>query len=60
VSALLAIGPFVLGVALGAAVETVVPEDIFTRYLGGTRLLGLLAAPRAAAMCAPAAAMPIR
>lgn len=33
-----------LGVLLGAAVETFVPEDVFTRYLGGTSLLGLLAA----------------
>jgi uncharacterized membrane protein YraQ (UPF0718 family) len=29
---------------LGAAVETVVPEDNFTRYLGGSNLPGLLAA----------------
>jgi uncharacterized membrane protein YraQ (UPF0718 family) len=33
-----------LGVVLGAAVETFIPEDVFTRYLGGSSLLGLLAA----------------
>jgi hypothetical protein len=32
-------------VLLGAAVETFVLEDTFTRYLGGTNLPGLLAAP---------------
>jgi uncharacterized membrane protein YraQ (UPF0718 family) len=34
----------VLGVLLGAAIETFVPEHLFTRYLGGASLLGLLAA----------------
>ena len=39
------LGPWMLvGVLLGAAVETFVPEDTFTHYLGGTSLLGLLAA----------------
>ena len=39
------LGPWMLvGVVLGAAIETFVPEDTFTRYLGGTSLLGLLAA----------------
>ena len=33
-----------LGVVLGAAVETFIPEDTFTQYLGGSSLLGLLAA----------------
>jgi uncharacterized membrane protein YraQ (UPF0718 family) len=33
-----------LGVLLGAAVETFIPEDTFTHYLGGSSLLGLLAA----------------
>ncbi len=33
-----------LGVLLGAAVETFVPERTFTQYLGGASLLGLLAA----------------
>ena len=33
-----------LGVVLGAAVETFIPEDLFTRYLGGTSLLGPVAA----------------
>jgi hypothetical protein len=34
----------VVGVLLGAAVETFVPEETFTHYLGGASLLGLLAA----------------
>jgi uncharacterized membrane protein YraQ (UPF0718 family) len=34
----------VLGVLLGAAIETFVPEDVFTQYLGGASLVGLLAA----------------
>lgn len=34
----------VLGVLLGAAIETFVPERLFTQYLGGASLLGLLAA----------------
>lgn len=39
------LGPWMLaGVLLGAAIETFVPERIFTHYLGGTSLLGLLAA----------------
>jgi uncharacterized membrane protein YraQ (UPF0718 family) len=39
------LGPWmVVGVVLGAAVETFIPEDVFTRYLGGTSLLGLAAA----------------
>jgi uncharacterized membrane protein YraQ (UPF0718 family) len=33
-----------LGVLLGAAVETFVPERMFTQFLGGASLLGLLAA----------------
>jgi uncharacterized protein len=33
-----------LGVLLGAAIETFVPEHVFTQYLGGASLLGLLAA----------------
>lgn len=43
--ALRELGPWMLfGVVLGAAIETVVPEETFTHYLGGTSLLGLLAA----------------
>jgi uncharacterized membrane protein YraQ (UPF0718 family) len=39
------LGPWMLvGMLLGAAVETFAPEDTFTHYLGGTSLLGLLAA----------------
>jgi uncharacterized membrane protein YraQ (UPF0718 family) len=39
------LGPWMLlGVVLGAAVETFIPEDTFTHYLGGTSLLGLGAA----------------
>jgi len=39
------LGPWMLfGVVLGAAIETFVPEETFTHYLGGTSLLGLLAA----------------
>jgi uncharacterized protein len=39
------LGPWmVVGVLLGAAVETFVPEETFTHYLGGASLLGLLAA----------------
>jgi len=39
------LGPWMIaGVVLGAAIETFVPEETFTRYLGGTSLLGLLAA----------------
>lgn len=34
----------VLGVVLGAAIETFVPEHLFTQYLGGASLVGLLAA----------------
>jgi uncharacterized membrane protein YraQ (UPF0718 family) len=34
----------VLGVLLGAAIETFVPERLFTQYLGGASLVGLLAA----------------
>jgi uncharacterized membrane protein YraQ (UPF0718 family) len=34
----------VLGVLLGAAIETFVPEHLLTQYLGGASLLGLLAA----------------
>lgn len=34
----------VLGVLLGAAIETFVPEHLFTQYLGGASLVGLLAA----------------
>lgn len=33
-----------VGVLLGAAIETFVPEHLFTQYLGGASLLGLLAA----------------
>ena len=32
------------GVLLGTAVETFIPEDTFTHYLGGSSLLGLVAA----------------
>jgi uncharacterized membrane protein YraQ (UPF0718 family) len=32
------------GIVLGALVETYVPEDVFTHYLGGASLVGLLAA----------------
>jgi uncharacterized membrane protein YraQ (UPF0718 family) len=32
------------GVLLGAAVETFIPEDMFTHYLGGSSVLGLVAA----------------
>jgi uncharacterized membrane protein YraQ (UPF0718 family) len=39
------LGPWmVVGVLLGAAVETFAPEETFTHYLGGASLLGLLAA----------------
>jgi len=39
------LGPWMLcGVVLGAAIETFVPEETFAHYLGGTSLLGLLAA----------------
>jgi uncharacterized protein len=39
------IGPWMLaGVLLGAAAETFVPEEEFSRFLGGASLLGLLAA----------------
>ena len=39
------LGPWMLfGVVFGAAIETFVPEETFTHYLGGTSLLGLLAA----------------
>lgn len=39
------IGPWMLaGVLLGAAVETFVPEEVFSHFLGGASLLGLLAA----------------
>ncbi|MGI8824974.1 MAG: permease [Chloroflexota bacterium] len=39
------VGPWiVVGVVVGAAVETFVPEHVFTQYLGGASLLGLLAA----------------
>jgi uncharacterized membrane protein YraQ (UPF0718 family) len=39
------LGPWLLlGVTLGAAVETFIPEGTFTHYLGGTSLLGLGAA----------------
>ena len=39
------VGPWMIfGVVLGAAIETFVPEETFTHYLGGTSLLGLLAA----------------
>jgi len=39
------LGPWMLvGVMLGAAIETFVPEETFTHYLGGTSLFGLLAA----------------
>jgi hypothetical protein len=31
-----------LGVLLGAAVETFIPEETFTHYLGGTSVLGHL------------------
>lgn len=34
----------VAGVVLGAAVEAFVPEQVFTHYLGGASLVGLLAA----------------
>lgn len=34
----------VLGVLLGAAIETFVPERLFTQYLGGASLVGLFAA----------------
>lgn len=34
----------VLGVLLGAAIETFVPEQLFTQYLGGANLVGLIAA----------------
>ena len=33
-----------LGVLLGTAVEMFIPEDTFTHYLGGSSLLGLVAA----------------
>ena len=43
--ALRELGPWMLfGVVLGAAIETFVPEETFAHYLGGTSLLGLLAA----------------
>lgn len=39
------VGPWIIaGVVLGAAVEAFVPEHVFTHYLGGASLLGLLAA----------------
>ncbi|MGI8968635.1 MAG: permease [Chloroflexota bacterium] len=39
------VGPWIIiGVVLGAAVEALVPEHVFTQYLGGASLLGLLAA----------------
>lgn len=39
------VGPWiVIGVVIGAGVETFVPEHVFTHYLGGASLLGLLAA----------------
>jgi uncharacterized protein len=39
------LGPWmVLGVLLGAAIETFVPERLFTQYLGGASLVGLFAA----------------
>jgi uncharacterized protein len=34
----------VLGVLVGAAIETFVPEHLFTQYLGGASVVGLLAA----------------
>lgn len=39
-----------IGIILGALVETFVPEDIFTKYLGGHHVLGLLAAVALAAI----------
>lgn len=39
-----------IGVVLGALVETFVPQSFFTTYLGGSRVLGLLAAVALAAI----------
>ena len=45
------LGPWmIIGVLLGAAVETFVPEKTGTQYLGGASLLGLLAALAIAAI----------
>jgi uncharacterized membrane protein YraQ (UPF0718 family) len=39
------VGPWIIaGVVIGAAVEAFVPEHVFTHYLGGASVLGLLAA----------------
>ena len=39
------VGPWILaGVVIGAAVEAFVPEEVFTHYLGGASIVGLLAA----------------
>ncbi|MGI8551187.1 MAG: permease [Dehalococcoidia bacterium] len=39
------VGPWIVGgVVLGAAVQAFVPEHVFTQYLGGASILGLLAA----------------
>jgi uncharacterized protein len=39
------VGPWIIaGVVMGAAVEAFVPEQVFTHYLGGASVLGLLAA----------------
>jgi uncharacterized membrane protein YraQ (UPF0718 family) len=39
------VGPWIVaGVVIGAAVEAFVPEAVFTHYLGGASLVGLLAA----------------
>lgn len=45
VTSLREIGPWMAaGILIGAAIETFVPEGVFTRFLGGATLLGLLAA----------------
>jgi uncharacterized membrane protein YraQ (UPF0718 family) len=39
------VGPWIVaGVVIGAAVEAFVPEQVFSHYLGGASLIGLLAA----------------
>jgi uncharacterized membrane protein YraQ (UPF0718 family) len=39
------VGPWiVVGIIIGAAVEALVPEHVFSQYLGGASLVGLLAA----------------
>jgi uncharacterized membrane protein YraQ (UPF0718 family) len=45
------IGPWMaIGILIGATIETFVPESVFTRFLGGASLLGLLAALIVAAL----------